>query len=106
VGWTMGQKTVGTLSLPASQSVVVSQPYSGGSLFKSQNGSTWTPSQYQDLTFKLYKAEFVSSGTATFYNTNILPGGINVQKLINNPIKTLPRKLKVPVTELEHLVAF
>jgi len=95
---TMGQKTKRTSNLPDAQSVVVSQPYSGGSLFKSQNGTVWTPSQYQDLTFKLFKAQFVTNGTATFYNTPINPGNINCQRLINNPIKTLPRKLKVGVT--------
>jgi len=95
---TMGQKTVKTSNLPDVQSVIVTKQYSGGSLFKSQNGTIWTPSQYQDLTFKLYKAEFVTSGTATFYNTDISPGNINCQPLISNPIKTLPRKLKVGIS--------
>jgi hypothetical protein len=95
---TMGQKTVGSATLPEAQRVVVSQPYSGGSLFKSQNGTIWTASQYQDLTFKLFKAEFITNGTATFYNTPVNPGNINCQRLISNPIKTLPRKLKVGVT--------
>jgi len=95
---TMGQRTRRTSTLPDAQSVIVSQPYSGGSLFKSQNGTIWTPSQYQDLTFKLFKAEFVTNGTATFYNTPINPGNINCPRLITNPIKTLSRKVKVGVT--------
>ena len=33
------------------------QPYIGV-LFKSQNASTWTPSQFEDLMFKIYRAEF------------------------------------------------
>ena len=70
---TMGQKTVRTTNLPDVQNVVVSKQYIGGSLFKSQNGTIWTPSQYQDLTFKLRKASFVESGTTTFYNTPIEP---------------------------------
>jgi len=32
-----------------------------GSLFKSQNNRTWTPSQYEDLKFKLNKASFVTN---------------------------------------------
>jgi len=32
-----------------------------GSLFKSQNGSIWTPEQESDLKFKLYKAQFTSN---------------------------------------------
>ena len=95
---TMGQKTVRTQNLPDVQNVVVTKQYIGGSLFKSQNGTIWTASQYQDLTFKLYKAQFVPSGTVTFYNTDITPNGTNVSKLQNNPIEGLPRKLKLPIS--------
>lgn len=41
------------------------QPYAG-SFFRSQNSSTWTPYQNQDLMFVLNKAVFDESGTATF----------------------------------------
>ena len=68
----MGEKTVNQV-LPDVEDVVVSKQYIGGSLFKSQNGTIWTPSQYEDLIFKLRKASFVTSGTATFYNTPINP---------------------------------
>jgi len=95
---TMGQKTVKTKNLPDVQNVVVTKQYIGGSLFKSQNGTIWTASQYQDLTFKLYKAKFVPSGTVTFYNTDITTTGTNIGKLANNPIETLPRKLKVSIS--------
>jgi len=95
---TMGQKTVKTSSLPDVQNVIVSKQYIGGSLFKSQNGTIWTPSQFQDLTFKLYKAQFVSSGTLTFYNEDVTAGGTNVSRLRNNPLRGLPRKLLVPFT--------
>ena len=97
---TMGQKTVKTVNLPDVESVVHTKQYIGGSLFKSQNGTIWTPSQYQDLTFQLYKAEFVPSGTVTFYNSPIESGGSNAQILSTNPVKTLPRKLKVNVSGL------
>jgi len=40
------------------------QPYIGV-LFKSQNASTWTPDQYQDLMFKIYRAAFVLPTTAS-----------------------------------------
>ena len=39
------------------------QPYIGV-LFKSQNASTWTPSQYEDLMFKIFRAEFTKPTTA------------------------------------------
>ena len=95
---TMGQKTIRTANLPDVESAIVTKQYIGGSLFKSQNGTIWTPSQYQDLTFTLYKASFVPSGTVTFYNSPIEPGNENTQTLSNNPIRTHPRKLKVSLS--------
>lgn len=95
---TMGKKTVRTTSLPDVQNVVVTKQYLGGSLFKSQNGTIWTPSQFQDLTFRLNKAKFVKSGTVTWYNGDVLPKGDNASILEDNPIQGLPRKLKLPVT--------
>jgi hypothetical protein len=97
---TMGQKTVKTANLPDVEASVCTKQYIGGSLFKSQNGTIWTPSQYQDLTFQLYKAEFVPSGTVTFYNSPVEPGNENTQILPDNPVRTLPRKLKVKVSGL------
>ena len=94
----MGEKTVKSTILPDVEDVVVSKQYIGGSLFKSQNGTIWTPSQYEDLTFKLRKASFVESGTVTFFNTPIKPGNFNAQKLPANPIRSLPRKLKLNVS--------
>lgn len=41
------------------------QPYAG-SFFRSQNSTTWTPYQNQDLMFVLNKAVFDSSGSVTF----------------------------------------
>jgi hypothetical protein len=70
-----------------------------GSLFKSQNGSIWTANQYQDLKFKLYKAQFTSStGTAFFYNPSLDESNGYVKKLENNPLTTLPKKLIVGIT--------
>lgn len=57
----LGQRVIGT------NSYVSEQPYIG-SLFKSQNASTWTPTQLEDLMFVLNKCRFVPSGSATFYN--------------------------------------
>ena len=94
---TMGEKSVKTTQLPDVQNVIVSKQYIGGSLFKSQNGTIWTPSQNQDLTFKLRKAKFVSEGGVTMYNTPIEPGNRNCQVLPANPIRSLPRKLKVAI---------
>ena len=40
------------------------QPY-GGSLFKSQNGSTWTADENMDMTFRIFRKVFDTSVTAT-----------------------------------------
>ena len=58
--WTakMGEKTVNTQNLPDAEAVRYSKQFAIGSLFKSQNGSIWTPAQESDLKFKLYRAEF------------------------------------------------
>ena len=53
----MGDPTIETQSLPDSESVIVSQQYIGGSLFKSQNGSIWTASQFEDMKIRLNKAQ-------------------------------------------------
>ena len=42
------------------------QPYAG-SLFRSQNATTWTPYQNEDIMFVINKAVFNSTGTATFH---------------------------------------
>jgi hypothetical protein len=52
-----------------------------GSLFKSQNGTTWEPDQTKDLAFKIFTANFASSGTAVFENRDV-----DKEILDNNPI--------------------
>lgn len=55
-----------------------------GSLFYSQNGSTFTPAQNQDLTFRIHRAKFkTSTATAKFTNAPV-PSHL----LENNPITT------------------
>ena len=46
----------------------VSKQPATGSLFLSQNGSTWTPKQNQDLAYRIYTAKFKGSGNANFYS--------------------------------------
>ena len=99
----MGEKTVNTQSLPDAESVIVTRQYVGGSLFKSQNGSIWTPSQFEDLKFKLYKAQFSTTpGSVFFYNPKLETNNGITERLLPNAIKTLPRKLKVGITTTSH----
>jgi len=42
-----------------------------GSLFKSQNGSTWSASQLEDLKYRIYRADFVTEGLVRFFNPKL-----------------------------------
>ena len=96
----MGERTVNTQSLPDAEAVVVTRQYVGGSLFKSQNGTIWTPSQFEDLKFKLRKAQFsTTAGTAFFYNPKLETNSGIIERLLPNAIRTLPRKLMLSVLE-------
>ena len=95
----MGEPTIETQSLPDAESVVISKQYIGGSLFKSQNGSIWTASQFEDLKFTLNKADFSKSRDAEviFYNPELNYESSLIPTLKNNAIRTLPRKMKVKI---------
>jgi len=97
----MGEKTIETINLPDSQAVRFTQQFGIGSLFKSQNGSIWSPNQYQDLKFRLYKAKFAAtSGSALFHNPTLDASNSYVPELISNPITTVPRRLTVGITTI------
>ena len=70
------------------------QPYLG-SLFKSQNASTWDASQWEDLKFKIRRAEFKQSGTLELYNPVLSQGNGQVAKLQGNSINIQSRKVRV-----------
>jgi hypothetical protein len=94
----MGEKTVNTANLPDSESVRYTRQFAIGSLFKSQNGSIWSADQYEDMKFKLYKAKFnTSEGIAYFQNPTLNKNNTYIRKLVSNPIRTLPRKLRVGI---------
>ena len=94
----MGQKTVNASDLPAATGVVYATQYSMGSLFLSQNGSIWTANQFEDMTFKLYRANFTAqAGTAYFYNPKLDVSNSGTRRLSEDPIETYPRKLTVGI---------
>ena len=75
-------------------SVYNRQPYLG-SLFKSQNSTTWDASQLEDLKFKLFKAKFPvnTPSTVIFYN-NELPAG-EIKK--TNPVTAYSKRQFVSI---------
>ncbi|MGA1047192.1 MAG: hypothetical protein ACO3UU_04225, partial [Minisyncoccia bacterium] len=99
----MGQKTIQTKNLPDSDSVIYSQQFALGSLFKSQNGSIWTANQYQDMKFRLYRAEFTTQpGVAYFYNPTLDRSNGYIKQLLSNPITVLPKKVKLGITTISN----
>lgn len=66
-------------NVPGQESIVSKQPYTG-TLLKSQNASTWTPDQNEDLMFTVYRANFYVADNTTH---NQIIG--NVQFVAANP---------------------
>lgn len=56
-------------TLNATGEIISKQPYLG-SMFISQNSTTWSTEQTKDLKFTLYKCKFRTHGAATFVNNN------------------------------------
>ena len=50
----MGEEDITTVNSADSEKIIVSQQPLLGSLFKSQNGATWDPSQLEDLESSIY----------------------------------------------------
>lgn len=88
---------VSTTGLTEQEQVLVSKQPLSGSLFKSQNGSTWTPSQFEDLKFKLNRANFVGSGNINFYNPNLSVGNNQVATLVRDSLEVTSKKIKVGI---------
>ena len=98
----MGEDAVNLQSLPNTASVQYNQQWAIGSLFKSQNGSVWSPSQLEDMKLKFYKAKFTStSGTAFFANPTLDVSNGYISRLRSNPIVTFAKSGYVGVTTFE-----
>ena len=72
------------------------QPYLG-SLFKSQNASTWDASQWEDLKFVINKAVFEESGTMEIYNPILAEGNQQVAKLQPNSININSKRVRLGI---------
>ena len=95
----LGEKTVNTAELSGPESQQYTRQYGAGSLFKSQNGSIWTPTQFEDMKFQINKCRFLTdNGTVTFHNPDIDRDGDNLPPMPSDPIKSLPRQLDVGIT--------
>ena len=94
----MGEQDITTVNRVEAERVVVSQQPLLGSLFKSQNGATWDPSQLEDLKLKIYRADFYrGTSTIRFYNPQLDIGNRQIATLRPNPIDTISRSLLVGI---------
>lgn len=80
--------------------VTISTQPAIGSMFKSQNDSTWTPEQTEDIKFRLHRAKFDTNQKLKlqFNNDSI----IAEQKLEFNPIETQENSNNVRVYHKSH----
>jgi len=76
------------------QTFISNQPYLG-SLFKSQNASTWEASQWEDLKFTLYRADFVESGSVEMYNPDLSIGNDQIPRLMPNSLILKSKEIRV-----------
>lgn len=85
-------------TVPGRNMVISKQPYNGV-LFKSQNASTWTANQNQDLKFTLYKANFDKTAVANLeFTNNTLP----YVYLKSDPFQTVKDKSVIRVWQSNH----
>ena len=87
----LGESDVSTLGREEGQALVSTQRLLG-SLYKSQNASVWTPSQYEDLTFELHRADFVSNGSVQFFNPSL---NTELEEIPENAITMQPNTIRV-----------
>jgi len=76
---------------------ISSQPYAGV-LFKSQNASTWTADQTQDMKFVIRRAEFAS----TPVNIEFIPNKLGYKDLGFNPLNFITGSRKCRVEHRDH----
>jgi len=84
--------------IPDSSSTISEQPYAGV-LFKSQNASTWTANQDQDLKFTLWRANFETNsvGNVTFVNDVLTP-----ELIESDPFEAVSGQSKIRVWHPNH----
>ena len=85
----MGENIIGT------NRKVSEQPYAGV-FFKSQNASTWSPDQNQDLTFKINRAVFTIDGTANA----VFKDGTSASEYKADIINLVPQEVRINGTNV------
>ena len=101
----IGGVEISSQNLSEAQKVIINKQPALGSLFKSQNGTTWVASPEDDLKFTLNKAKFSTlPGSAKFYNTNAETKSIE-NKLSKNSLYALSQS-SLSYNDGRHLLVF
>jgi hypothetical protein len=89
----VGEEDISTKNLPEIQKIIINKQPSLGSLFLSQNASTWTASQLDDIKYIARKAKFTTQpGTFRFYNPELRT--YNSRNILQkNPIEVFSKKV-------------
>ena len=66
-----------------------------GSMFKSQNGTVWTPSQLEDLKYRINRADFKPEGALRFFNPKLSLGNNKVTVTGPNQFEFLSKRIVV-----------
>ena len=78
---------------------ITEQPYVG-TLYKSQNASTWTPEQLQDLKFRLYRGVFNTNVSST---VELIPENIYTRSSLGtDPLELFPNSSTMRVYHVNH----
>ena len=88
----MGQTTLDGTRL------ISQQPYLG-SMFKSQNSTTWTPEQNEDVKFNIKRAKYTTNTTA---NVHLVNDVVPVLTLRKNPISTTASSTTITIHHRNH----
>ncbi len=92
----LGQNNILPGDSPGSGSgVKVSIQPTLGSMFKSQNGSVWTPAQLEDLKYRINRADFVNEGLVRFFNPKLSLSNKKVTVTGPNQIQTISKRIIV-----------
>ncbi len=92
----VGEVDIQTKDNPQSEQITVSTQPTLGSLFKSQNGETWNPSQWEDLKFTLYRAQFTErTGSINFVNPPLVTYSDDITPLLKNSFEISSNKIRI-----------
>ena len=83
--------------LGSTEKRITSQP-TLGSLFKSQNTTTWSPDQTKDLMFKLYRANFSTAAS----NAILRNASVPIRSLDTDPISTTNSATRMVMRHADH----